>query len=250
MGKRSRTLTAFLHLRMRWVALAWIITTSALAGLKLSAPALPFATFADAAEVALVYALAIAAPAAGYWLAIAVFPSLGSQPQPSFRLAVIGKWKAIKLRDVIAHPCFGPTGFMASLLAGLLINVVIRTGEFLLAIPAMSSSAPVWGHTLFLSMAFDVIVMNFFYMVCFVMALRSIPLFPRMLLFVWMLDVLLQLTIANFAVDAGVPIGVASHLASLLEGNIDKVLISAAIWLPYLILSDRVNLTYRHRLAA
>ena len=37
-------------------------------------------------------------------------------------------------------------------------------------------------------------------------------------------------------------------LGSLLSGNVTKVLISAAIWLPYLILSERVNLTYRLRL--
>jgi hypothetical protein len=36
----------------------------------------------------------------------------------------------------------------------------------------------------------------------------------------------------------------------MLEGNLKKVLISAAIWLPYLILSDRVNVTYRQRIGA
>ena len=36
-------------------------------------------------------------------------------------------------------------------------------------------------------------------------------------------------------------------MANLVDGNIRKVLISAAIWLPYLILSERVNVTFRHR---
>jgi hypothetical protein len=40
---------------------------------------------------------------------------------------------------------------------------------------------------------------------------------------------------------------VAGALQSLLSGNIDKVMISAALWLPYLILSERVNVTFRHR---
>jgi hypothetical protein len=36
----------------------------------------------------------------------------------------------------------------------------------------------------------------------------------------------------------------------MLEGNLKKVLISVAIWLPYLLLSRRVNLTYRLRVPA
>jgi hypothetical protein len=96
-----------------------------------------------------------------------------------------------------------------------------------------------------------VIVMSFFYMVCFVMALRSVPLFPRMLLFAWGLDILAQLFIAKtIAATPGVPAMVAQPLHGLLEGNITKVLISAFVWLPYLILSERVNVTYRGRVSA
>jgi hypothetical protein len=36
----------------------------------------------------------------------------------------------------------------------------------------------------------------------------------------------------------------------LLEGNVKKVLISAGLWLPYLLLSRRVNVTFRHRVPA
>jgi hypothetical protein len=36
----------------------------------------------------------------------------------------------------------------------------------------------------------------------------------------------------------------------LLDNNVKKVLISAALWLPYLLLSRRVNVTFRHRLRA
>jgi hypothetical protein len=42
----------------------------------------------------------------------------------------------------------------------------------------------------------------------------------------------------------------AEALQSLLYGNIEKTLISVTIWLPYLLLSKRVNITYRHRLPA
>jgi hypothetical protein len=43
---------------------------------------------------------------------------------------------------------------------------------------------------------------------------------------------------------------VAEALHALLEGNVKKVLISMALWLPYLLLSTRVNVTYRHRVPA
>jgi hypothetical protein len=36
----------------------------------------------------------------------------------------------------------------------------------------------------------------------------------------------------------------------MLTGNVKKVLISMALWLPYLLLSTRVNVTYRHRVPA
>jgi hypothetical protein len=49
------------------------------------------------------------------------------------------------------------------------------------------------------------------------------------------------------AVDS-LPEEVVSPLVELLQGNVIKVLISIAIWLPYLIVSRRVNLTYRSRL--
>lgn len=100
-------------------------------------------------------------------------------------------------------------------------------------------------------MAADVAVMGFFYMVCFVMALRSVPYFPKMLLFAWTLDVFTQLSIAQaIGPLEGLPSGVAASLHNLLEGNITKVMISGLVWLPYLILSRRVNITYRRRVRA
>jgi hypothetical protein len=85
-------------------------------------------------------------------------------------------------------------------------------------------------------------------MVCFVMALRAIPLFPRMLLFAWVADIALQFAIARHAAGSDLPVPVVEALHSLIEGNIQKVLISAFVWLPYLIVSDRVNVTFRQRM--
>ncbi|QNP43076.1 hypothetical protein H9L15_14105 [Sphingomonas daechungensis] len=49
---------------------------------------------------------------------------------------------------------------------------------------------------------------------------------------------------------AGLPTEVANPLQSLLDGNVKKVLISIGLWLPYLLLSRRVNVTYRSRIPA
>jgi hypothetical protein len=61
----------------------------------------------------------------------------------------------------------------------------------------------------------------------------------------------MQLVTAQLVTSAGsVPLAVATALKYLLIGNVKKVLISMALWLPYLLLSKRVNVTYRHRLPA
>lgn len=122
--------------------------------------------------------------------------------------------------------------------------MAVCTGKSFLAIPATSAHAPDWALATFGLTAVDLIVMNFFYMAAFVMALRSVPLFPRMLLFVWLIDRAMQLAIATELGHLGsLPGVVAQPLAKLLEGNLQKVPISIAIWLPYLMLSDRVNVT-------
>lgn len=46
------------------------------------------------------------------------------------------------------------------------------------------------------------------------------------------------------------PISVAASIAPLLYSNLKKAAISIAIWLPYLLLSERVNVTYRWRQSA
>ena len=197
------------------------------------------------------YILLGGAPIAAYALADRVFPRGVLLQQPEIRLARYGKWKPVDVLAARAHPMFGPTGMMASLLIGMLINVPVRSLEFLAAVPAMNGNAPLWGQVLFAAMTADVVVMNFLYVVCFVAALRCAPWFPRLLLVVWGLDISSQLTMAHLLGSTeGLPVSVGSALGGLLQGNLQKVMISMAIWLPYLILSNRVNLTYRSRVSA
>jgi hypothetical protein len=248
---RSVGLIRYLDLRMDGLIAGWIaLTVLAGAAKVLMAPVRP-AGFGEAMLLMLPYLLIALAPIAGYRLTAGSFPRGLLSAQPSIRLARFGNWKRLDVVEVRANPSFGPVGFMASLIIGILLNVPVRTIEYLTAVPAVSGSAPAWAQTYFLAMTADVIVMNFFYMVCFVMALRSIPLFPRMLLFAWAADIAMQLIIAGqLAAAPNLPHSVVQPLVTLLRGNIDKVLISAFVWLPYILLSERVNVTYRLRTAA
>jgi hypothetical protein len=195
------------------------------------------------------YAAIALGPLAGLMLGEACFPQDARLSPPGVRLSAWGRWRKLAIQEVRAHPLFGPAGFMASLLIGLLLNVLLRSFEFLIAMPALSAQAPSWGRELFLLMAVDVGVMAFFYMVAFAFALHSVTLFPRMLAFCWMLDILMQLLIArHIGALPELPADVALALRDLLWGNVAKVLISAFVWLPYLLLSERVNITYRHRM--
>lgn len=243
---RSARLVGFLDARMQMLIAGWIWLV-VLLGAARTAGAAP-ATFGEAATLLFAYLLIAAAPVAGYRIAEACFPRGQLTAQPEIRLARYGKWRLLDVVSARSNPSYGPIGFMASLLVGILLNVPTRTLEYLVAVPAVSSQAPQWAQTYFTVMTADVIVMNFFYMVCFVMALRSNPLFPRMLLYAWMLDIMMQLVIAHrLSIAADMPRHLVEPLVTLLHGNVIKVLVSAFVWLPYVILSERVNVTYRQR---
>lgn len=246
--RRSIAIPRILARNMDRLALGWMALFLLLAVPAIALSVTPARTPAEFASLALPYLLVAIGPVAGLQIAMRAFPNGLMTARPVLHLSAYGRWNRISVIEARDNPDFGPAGFMASMLVGLLLNVVVRSIEFLVAVPALSSTAPEWGQRLFHVMAADVAVMGFFYMVCFVMALRSVPYFPKMLLFAWMLDVFAQLTIAQaIGPLEGLPSSVGVSLHNLLEGNITKVMISAFVWLPYLMLSDRVNVTYRQR---
>lgn len=204
------------------------------------------------AELALIapYALLVAAPALSLVLALRWFANGEAMAQPALRLARIGKWRTLGAAEARRHPFYGTDGFMVSLLIGMLLNIPIRAMEYLAATPAMAGSFPPWLAVLRMMMTLDVVLMTSLYAVAFVAALRRVPYFPRLLGAIWLLDLALQgLTARMVAAEPGLPDRVAQALEGLLTGNVWKVLISIAIWLPYLLLSKRVNVTFRHRVA-
>ena len=246
--ERSVAIPRLLARNMDRIAVCWMAVFLLAAAPAVLLSVTPPRTAAEFASLVLPYLLIAIAPVAGLQLTLRAFPNGLMIARSTFHLSLYGRWRRVDMIEARNNPDFGPSGFMASLLIGLLLNVVVRSGEFLGAVPALSKAAPAWGQTLFHVMAADVAVMGFVYMVCFVMALRAVPYFPKMLLLAWALDTLAQLVIARtISPLAGLPGSVAGSLQALLLGNITKVLISAFVWLPYLMLSDRVNVTYRQR---
>jgi hypothetical protein len=196
------------------------------------------------------YLLLVLAPAASTIFALRWFSEGHRQPQPTFRLARYGRWRALTRAEAEEHPLYGTGGIMVSLLVGMMLNVPVRTAEYLAAMPPLPLSLPSWLSALHFALTFDAVLFNSLYMIAFIAALRRVPLFPRLLLAVWLCDLAMQLFTANLVTAAGPPPAVAAALHTLLIGNVKKTLISMALWLPYLLLSTRVNVTYRNRIPA
>jgi hypothetical protein len=203
---------------------------------------------APAAETLLPYLLLVTAPLLSMGLALHWFRDGHLLPQPTTRLARLGRWNNVSRTVAERHPLYGSSGIMVSLLVGMLLNVPVRALEYFAAIPALSGTVPKWLSTLHLMMTLDVVLLSSLYTIAFVAALRRVPLFPRLLAAIWAVDLAMQLGIASVVANTdGLPTTVAEALRNLLDGNAKKVLISIGLWLPYLLMSKRVNVTYRHR---
>lgn len=203
---------------------------------------------APEATTLLPYLLLVTAPLLSMGLALYWFRDGDQLPQPVTRMARVGRWRPVGRAEAQRHPLYGSSGIMVSLLVGMLLNVPVRALEYLAAIPALSGSVPAWLSTLHFMMTLDVVLLSSLYTIAFVAALRRVPLFPRLLAAIWAIDIAMQLGIASaVAGTEGLPPRVAEALHTLLDGNVKKVFISITLWLPYLLLSKRVNVTYRHR---
>ena len=155
------------------------------------------------------YILLVTAPLLSMGLALHWFRGGDRLPQPATRLAVVGRWRSVPAHEARRHPLYGTSGVMVSLLVGMLLNVPVRALEYLAAMPALAGDVPPW---------------------------------------LSLVDLAMQLGIAGAVASTdGLPAPVGDALHTLLDGNVKKVLISVVLWLPYLLLSRRVNVTFRHR---
>ena len=248
MHVKSAALLLSIETRLDRLMMGWLLVAGLASALRIATS--PINGSIDAGGL-LPYLLLIFAPFASMVLALRWFADGDRLPQPQFRLSRIGSWRSVSAAEARRHPQYGAAGLMVSLLLGMLINVPVRGAEYLAAMPALSGRVPAWLSTLHLVMTFDVVLLSSLYTVAFVAALRKVPLFPRLLAAIWVVDLVMQLTIAKVTVAVGgLPEGVAVALQGLLQGNVKKVLISAALWLPFLLMSTRVNVTYRSRVPA
>ena len=248
MTTKSAALLLAIDDRMHRILQIWIILAGVVAAARIaSSPhTLPIASTSTCGS----YLLVVLTPVISTLLALRWFAGGENQPQPATRLAVIGRWRTVPRAQATRDPLYGTSGIMASLLIGILLNVPVRAAEYFVSIPPIPIAAPRWLSVLHFAMTFDVVLFGSLYMIAFVAALRRVPLFPRLLAAIWMADLAMQLVTARLVADAGgVPPAVANALLHLLDGNVKKVLISIALWLPYLLVSRRVNVTYRHRVA-
>lgn len=245
---RSAALLITLDKRLDRILQVWLVLAglASAARIAVGARSMPLASF----ETFLSYMLLVVAPFASTLLALRWFSDGHLQPQPTTRLALFGRWRALSVAEAEHHKLYGASGLMVSLLIGLMLNVPVRTAEYLAAMPPLPADAPLWLLSLHFAMTLDAVLFSSLYMVAFVAALRRIPLFPRLLLVIWASDLTMQLVTASLVTNASPPRPVAIALEHLLVGNIKKVLISMALWLPYLLLSTRANVTYRRRVPA
>lgn len=249
MKSRSAALLLVLDNRLDRILQGWLLVAGFIAAARIAftpetAPIAGLATVGS-------YMLIVVAPFASTMLALHWFRVGHLQPQPSTRLSAVGRWRKLTRSEAERHPLYGSGGMMASLLLGMMLNVPVRAAEYFAAMPPVGIGAPSWFSALHFALTLDAVLFGSLYMIAFVAALRRVPLFPRLLVAIWIADIVMQLVTATIVTHSGyLPPNVGAALQSLLGGNVKKVLISVGLWLPYLLLSTRVNVTFRHRVPA
>jgi hypothetical protein len=228
------------------IMMAWVLLAAGLSAVRVAMS--PLKAAPDFASI-LPYFLLVAAPTVSLMLALRWFARGEEMDQPTVRLARLGQWSGVTVAQARAHPLFGARGLMVSLLIGILMNIPFRALEYFGSMPALAGDIPPWLAVLRAMMTADLVLMTSLYAITFAAALRHSPIFPRMLIAVWLIDLMMQVLTAQMMVaEPGLPPQVGTALGTLLETNIKKLAISVALWLPYLLLSTRVNVTYRLRI--
>lgn len=220
---RSEAVLGWLERRAGGLVLLWLVLAGAGAAVRLSARL-------DDATAWLPYLLFVLGPAAA--LAAGLTAYAGREAP----------------RPVARHPLYGAGGLMLSLLLALAAAMLLRGASYLAAVPAVGSGGSAWLSALHGWLTLDAILTCSFYAVAFAAGLRRSLHFPALLAGAWSVDLALQLIMASAMRGIAMPAEVAAAFHQLLQGNLTRVMVSLAIWFPYLLLSERVAVTYRHEL--
>src|SRR5690349_8668556 len=97
---RSVAILRTLDNRLDRIVIVWLVLASLASALRLIPTSM--VTPVSAGE-ALPYFLLVLAPAASIVLALRWFANADRLPQPQFRLARVGRWKAVSRRDASQH---------------------------------------------------------------------------------------------------------------------------------------------------
>jgi len=179
------------------------------------------------------------------WLPYALFVGL---PALALHLGLSRLGGRIAPAAIARHPSYGAGGLMLSLLLALAATAILRGASFLTAIPAAGSQSSPWLDSLHGWLTADATIACSLYAVAFAAGLRRSAHFPALLASAWAIDLAMQLVMGSAAETMMLPPAVGEAFARLLHGNLTRLLVSIAIWLPYLVMSERVAVTYRHEL--
>ncbi len=184
MTAKSVVLLARIDSNLNRIFLYWLLIAglAAAARIAVTPHRLPIAGFGTFAS----YFLLVASPVVSALLALRWFSDGHLQPQPVVRLARLGRWTKVDRCEAEAHPLYGTSGIMVSLLVGMMLNVPVRVAEYLTSMPPIPAASPHWLSVLHFAMTFDAAAFTSLYMIAFVAALRRVPLFPRLLLAIWL----------------------------------------------------------------
>lgn len=231
------------------ISALWVLLTGAASSVRLVMAS------SDGAPEVLPYIWIIFGPVLFLWGGLHVFgaerlwAASGTDPILPKAAKLIGiKWQKLAPTEARRHPLYGVSGWMLSLIGGLLLNVVVRAADFFVVMQPVNDFAPAWYRGLFNLTLVDLLVFSALYLGCFAAALRHAPIFPLLLCAVWALDVAALLAFGwHIQAANGVPPQISNGFEVLIRNNILKTLISCLLWLPYLQFSGRVQVTFYQR---
>ena len=126
--QRSLLVAGFLNRRMSLIVTAWVSVALLAATLRYAVMDTPVYSLMDAMPVLVGYGAVILAPLAGYALARSAFVADRARQPLDFHLSFLGKWRTVDRAEASRDHLYGPAGFMASLLIGLMLMKALGLG--------------------------------------------------------------------------------------------------------------------------